>query len=443
MDTFPYTSLTKVYCVDAQVPDSACTASAFLCGVKTKKFTLGTTSAVEYDQCNSTFGNEVTSILNWAKSAGKSVGIVTTTRLMHATPAAAYAHTVNRHWFSDAEMPNVAKEQGCKDISTQLIYNIPNIEVIMGGGRKYMTPKSTKDPEYRNAAHAEGIRLDGINLIDKWIETKIDKPVFNHSVYVWNKAQLDKVNLETTDYLLGLFEPHDMAFELERNTTQDPSLVDMVDKAVRILRKNPNGFFLLVEGGRIDHGHHNGQAKHALYETITLDNSIKRAGFLTDEGDTLTVVTADHSHTLSFGGYNDRGNPILGFVSYHSDIDDKPFTSLAYGNGPGWAIVNGTRDNLTNIDTSYAKYKQQAAVPLKQETHSGEDVVVYAKGPWSHLFRGTNDQTFICHVLAYAACIGPHATHCSESKLSGAPPMNSLNHMAILIYCLLLALTMN
>lgn len=147
MDKFPFVALSKTYNTNAQVPDSAGTATAYLCGVKANEGTVGVSAATERTRCNTTQGNEVTSILRWAKDAGKSVGIVTTTRVNHATPSAAYAHSADRDWYSDNEMPPEALSQGCKDIAYQLMHNIKDIDVIMGGGRKYMYPKNRTDAE--------------------------------------------------------------------------------------------------------------------------------------------------------------------------------------------------------------------------------------------------------------------------------------------------------
>ncbi|XP_039364932.1 alkaline phosphatase, tissue-nonspecific isozyme isoform X2 [Mauremys reevesii] len=309
MDKFPYVALSKTYNTNAQVPDSAGTATAYLCGVKANEGTVGVSAAVTRAQCNTTAGNEVTSILKWAKEAGKSVGIVTTTRVNHATPSAAYAHSANRDWYSDNEMPPEAIQQGCKDIAQQLFDNIPDIEVIMGGGRKYMFPKNTSDVEYQNDDKYRGTRLDGKNLIDVWRDKK---PKDKNSWYVWNRSALLSVNPMEVDFLLGLFEPIDMMYELDRNVHTDPSLTEMVEVAIKILQRNPRGFFLLVEGGRIDHGHHEGKAKQALYEAVEMDRAIGKAGDMTSLQDTLTVVTADHSHVFTFGGYTPRGNPIFG-----------------------------------------------------------------------------------------------------------------------------------
>ncbi|KAE8594813.1 hypothetical protein XENTR_v10019813 [Xenopus tropicalis] len=415
MDKFPHVALSKTYNTNAQVPDSAGTATAYLCGVKANEGTVGVNAAAVRGQCNTTRGNEVDSILKWAKQAGKSVGVVTTTRINHATPSAAYAHCVNRDWYSDLEMPKEAVEQGCKDIAWQLMHNVPNIEVIMGGGRKYMYPRNTSDVEYPNDDKASGTRLDGLNLTQIWLDQKPNKQAAR---YVWNRQQLLSVNPQEVDHLLGLFEPIDMLYELERNTTMDPSLPEMVEMAIKILRKNPEGFFLLVEGGRIDHGHHEGKANQALHEAVQMDIAIGLAGSMTSEEDTLTVVTADHSHVFTFGGYTHRGTSIFGLAPAVSDVDQKPFTSILYGNGPGYKLVNGQRENVSTVDFSHPNYLAQSAVPLRMETHGGEDVAVFAKGPMAHLLHGVHEQNYIPHVMAYAACIGQNQDHCTSGKES-------------------------
>ncbi|KAG8569554.1 hypothetical protein GDO81_014457 [Engystomops pustulosus] len=413
MDKFPYVALAKTYNTNAQVPDSAGTATAYLCGVKANEGTVGVNAAAVRDKCNTTKGNEVDSILKWAKAAGKSVGVVTTTRVNHATPSAAYAHCVNRDWYSDNEMPKDAIDGGCKDIAWQLMYNVPDIEVIMGGGRKYMYPKNTPDVEYPKDERANGTRLDGLNLTKIWREKK---PSNKAAHYVWNREQLMALKPQDVDYLLGLFEPADLVYELERNKTTDPSLSEMVKVAISILKKNPKGFFLLVEGGRIDHGHHEGKAKQALNEAVQMDLAIGLAGEMTSVEDTLTVVTADHSHVFTFGGYTYRGTSIFGLAPSLSDIDQKPFTSILYGNGPGYKMTDGTRENVSTVDYTQASYQAQSAVPLRQETHGGEDVAVFAKGPMAHLLHGVHEQNYIPHVMAYASCVGQNQDHCTTGS---------------------------
>ncbi|XDV33141.1 hypothetical protein PO909_003695 [Leuciscus waleckii] len=246
MDTFPYVGLAKVYSVDFQIPDSAATATAYLCGVKANLNTLGVSAAARNGVCRSQKGNEVTSILRWAKDAGKSVGIVTTTRVQHATPAASYAHSASRTWYSDSDLPSSAVTGGCVDIASQMLRNT-DIDVIIGGGRKYMTPKGFPDPEYPADLSAQGQRKDNRSLIDEWLSMKEGKV----ARYVWNKRDFDAVDPEKTDYLMALFEPGDLRFDVERDPSMDPSISETTEKAIQILKKNPKGFFLLVEGHQL------------------------------------------------------------------------------------------------------------------------------------------------------------------------------------------------
>ncbi|XP_030008213.1 alkaline phosphatase, tissue-nonspecific isozyme [Sphaeramia orbicularis] len=418
MDTFPNVGLLKTYSVDFQIADSAATATAYLCGVKTNLNTLGVNAAARNGICKTQKGNEVTSILKWAKDAGKSVGIVTTTRVQHATPAATYAHSASRKWYSDADMPASAKKEGCTDIASQLLNNT-DIDVIIGGGRKYMTPRGTKDPEYPRDYKSRGKRQDGRNLINEWQSMKMGKV----ARYVWNKNDFDAVDPETTDYLMALFEPGDLRFEADRNPNMDPSIIETTEKAIRILQKNPKGFFLLVEGGRIDQAHHAGRGYMALHETVAFDNAIAKGLELTKEEETLTIVMADHSHPFTFNGYPFRGQSILGKSPLWA-MDFRPYTTLMYGNGPGHKVVNGTRPDIRDVDTKTKDYVQMAAVPTESATHSGEDVVVLARGPMAHLFDGVQEQNYVAHAMGYASCLGSDLRHCQGPD----PPQTSAVH---------------
>ncbi|NXE97815.1 PPBT protein, partial [Menura novaehollandiae] len=408
MEKFPYVALAKTYNTNAQVPDSAGTATAYLCGVKANEGTLGVSAGVTRDRCNTTKGQEVTSILRWAKDAGKAVGIVTTTRVTHATPSAAYAHSANRDWYSDGEMPPDALEGGCKDIARQLVENIRDIEVIMGGGRKYMYPKNTSDVEYPREEKHRGTRLDRRNLVQAWHEAKAPGKV---AKYVWDRPGLLALNLSRVDYLLGE-SWHPRVPWPQLGALGEPLACPGLLGSWTVLGS---------AGGRIDHGHHEGKAKQALHEAVELDRAIGLATRLTSTQDTLSVVTADHSHVFTFGGYTPRGNPIFGLAPMQSDVDRKPFTSILYGNGPGYKIVAGERENVSAVDFAHADYQAQSAVPLRQETHGGEDVAVFARGPMAHLLHGVHEQNYIPHAMAYAACIGSNRGHCNAAARPATP----------------------
>lgn len=114
----------QTYCVDRQVADSACSATAYLCGVKANYATLGVTGSVKRKDCNAMRNttNHVLSLAHWAQDAGKASGIVTTTRITHASPGGTYAHTADRDWEADAHVVKDGWDpEQCEDIASQLV----------------------------------------------------------------------------------------------------------------------------------------------------------------------------------------------------------------------------------------------------------------------------------------------------------------------------------
>nr|XP_045223826.1 alkaline phosphatase, placental type isoform X2 [Macaca fascicularis] len=285
-------------------------------------------------------------------------------------------------------------------------------KVILGGGRKYMFRMGAPDPEYPHDYSQDGTRMDGKNLVQEWLAKH------QGARYVWNRTELMQASLDpSVTHLMGLFEPGDMKYEIHRDPTLDPSLMEMTEAALRLLSRNPRGFFLFVEGGRIDHGHHESRAYRALTEAVMFDDAIERAGQLTSEEDTLTLVTADHSHVFSFGAYPLRGSSIFGLAPGKAQ-DRKAYTALLYGNGPGYVLKDGARPDVTESESGSPEYRQQAAVPLDEETHAGEDVAVFARGPQAHLVHGVQEQSFVAHVMAFAACLEPY-TACDLAPPAG------------------------
>nr|CAD7261753.1 unnamed protein product [Timema shepardi] len=336
-DRFPALALARTYNADAQIGESSACATALLCGVKANFETVGLDARGRFENCFSSFTSRVSSLIDWAQQEGKATGVVTTTRITHATPAALYAHSPSRYWEDDSKMPPQARKS-CKDITRQLVEDDPgrNINVILGGGRRHWLPKVARDPEQTNE---EGRRLDGRNLIDDWLRDKKRRGV--KAEYVWNKGQLEHVNTRTVDQLLGLFAYSHMEFEADRNPGPegDPSLAEMTRTALHVMLKNPRGFFLFIEaftfgsivditvfvifpnfpsGGRIDHAHHYNNAYRALDETLALEAALLAALSMINPAETLVVLTADHSHVMTLGGLaTPRGNPILDTFTSH------------------------------------------------------------------------------------------------------------------------------
>ncbi|MDL5364468.1 alkaline phosphatase [Xanthomonas sp. NCPPB 2654] len=424
-EAFPATALSKTYNTDSQTPDSAGTMTSITTGVKTHMGAIGV-SAGKRDACADSLGKQLLTWLELADSAGLNTGIVTTTRLTHATPAATYTHVPERNWESDTDLPEKAVAEGCRDIAQQMMGARfgRGPQVMLAGGRSQFTTVEQRDPEYDDKV---GLRLDGRDLVGEWRQRH------PQGAYAWNRGQLEAA--QNAPALLGLFEPDHMQFDHDRDQGAggDPSLAEMTRAAIRTLSRGNDGYVLMVEGGRIDHAHHAGNAYRALDETIALSQAVQAAVDATSAEDTLIVVTADHSHTLNFVGYPQRGNPILGKVRGTSgedantgelalDGNGQPYATLSYANGPGHTGASNQqpagikqfphapssfepakgRPDLTHVDTEQPDFMQEALVPTKSETHGGDDVGIWARGPGSDAFRGSLEENVIYHVIVQA-----------------------------------------
>ncbi|MFT4256801.1 MAG: alkaline phosphatase [Pseudoxanthomonas sp.] len=426
-ERFPATALSRTYNTDSQTPDSAGTMTAITTGVKSHMGAIGVYAGHE-DDCADSLGKQALTWLELADSAGLATGVVSTARITHATPAATYAHVPDRGWENDAALPAKAVEQGCKDIAQQLLSSSRfgrGPQVVLGGGRKEFITADEADPQQ---AGKRGLRRDGRDLVAEWKQSHPD------GAYVTDAAQLAAAQDAPT--LLGLFNYDHMQYDHDRIAAGaiEPSLADMTRAAISRLSRNPDGYVLMVEGARIDMASHEGNAFRALDETIALSEAVQAAVDATSAEDTLIIVTADHSHTLNFVGYPVRGNPILdkvrGKTSFDGQpgelalaLDGRPYTTLQYANGPGNTGASDSqpagpkryphapkkllapaagRPDLTRIDTAAPDYMQESLVPLKDESHGGDDVGIWARGPGSEAVRGSVEQNVIYHFIVQA-----------------------------------------
>ncbi|XP_017013829.2 alkaline phosphatase, tissue-nonspecific isozyme [Drosophila takahashii] len=377
VERFPFAGLSKTYCVDEQTPDSACTATAYLGGVKTRSGTVGQSAS----------GERVESVLQWAQRAGKATGVVTTTRLTDASPAGAYAHVRRRGEELEIARQLVEEEPGRK------------LHVILGGGLGKFADE----------------RRDGKDLLSQWRE---DHP---GGCYARTLKELRNctADTETNGSLLGIFSDSHMSYHLAASKEQ-PRLCEMAAAAIERLEQRSqedggSGYFAFIEGGRIDHGHHETRVGYALDEMLEFDAAVETVLGMTDPRETLLVVTADHSHTLSMAGYARRGTPILGMDIQQRDLDGVPYSTLNYAIGK-WQSLDkeGRRESpgKTLSPTSYTP----SYIHGRKGVHSGEDVAVFAMGPQSHLFGGVMEQNLLPHLMGYAACLGSGVTVCSQDK---------------------------
>jgi alkaline phosphatase len=408
MDTLPETAFVKTFSANAQVTDSAPSMAAYMTGVKMNNEVISMTpptsafnpiTGTDYvsgaDSTCPTSGNgsPVTTMLELAKAGGLATGVVTTTRITHATPATTYAHICHRDGENNIAAQMVPQGAG---------YNsalLDGIDVVMGGGLRHFLPKGT----------AGSSRSDSRDLV---AEMKARGYAF-----AGNKVDFNK--LPASGKLLALFTPSHMAYDLDRDTSLEPSLAEMTARSIDQLKGNSKGMFLMVEGGRIDHALHETTARKALADTVAFDNAIKTAidkMQAIDPGlkNTLIVVTADHDHTLVLNGYaartgksTDASPGVLGLLRSYvdgalaKDTGGNPYTIIGFGNGENRP---GTRTALTDVQVYDKSYHQEAVIPTTagNETHGGGNVFLGAIGRGADSFSGTIDNTAVFGLIRKA-----------------------------------------
>lgn len=385
-ETFDNVALVKTYNTNAQVPDSAGTATAMHSGSKTRIGVLGIGPEAARGSCADALAHPLPLLGEEAKRKGLSLGIVSTARLTHATPASVYARSPDRNWETDAAIPADEAVLGCTDIASQLVAS--SWDVALGGGSRSFF-----------GGDLGGRRSDpAANLPADWVSQ-------TGGSYVTDASELAAAPMDKP--VLGLFSPSHMTYTARREADNaEPTLTDMTAQAIARLKEDEDGFYLMVESGRIDHAHHDGRAGVALEETVEFARAIQYAIDNTDPAETLILVTADHSHVFTIAGYPRRGNDILGLVVPPAgDItnteepipanDGKPYTTLGYANGPGSiAGLDPRPDPETGVTA-----RQQSTIPLGSETHAGEDVALYAQGPGAEKARGVIEQNVIYDII--------------------------------------------
>ena len=402
-ERFPNVALVKTYNTNRQVPDSAGTATAMMTGQKTRAGLINVGAASRRRSCAGALDNPLTTIAERARNRGVAVGVVTTTRLTHATPATVYARSPERDWEDDRFLAEEDWQLGCRDIAYQLVHMAPGsgLDVAMGGGSQ----------QFFGSEH-DGLRKSpSDDLVRDWLSAAPNRR------YINSADQL--ASLGPGDQVLGLFARSHPAYMAEKkDSSTEPTLSEMTTAAITLLDANDAGYFLMVEGGRIDHGHHDGRAGYALTETQAFSEAIEAALSMVDLTETLVLVTADHSHVFTIGGYVTRGNPILGLVVKNDTqgepqpepdlaADGQPYTTLAYANGRG-AVTEMPRPTPgTGIDAM-----QQALTPViarnidgstdLDETHGGEDVALYAIGAGADAAHGVIEQNRIYDIMVSA-----------------------------------------
>jgi alkaline phosphatase len=405
----PNTALVRTHSLDRLVTDSAASAAAMLSGRKVASGTFGLSPEVRFrcsaptradgepnpvHPCDSAV-RPVPSLADLALEAGMAVGVVTTTTITHATPAALYAHSDDRNREAD--------------VARQLVER-SDLSFVAGGGRRLFLPEGRIDGQGR-----PGGREDDRDLLSELVER-------GYAVAETGSGLREAVRAGAPKVVALLASEH-LPFELQRAAGSDdvPSLAELTELAIRHLSRHEGGWLLVVEGGRIDHAQHGNLARLALEDAVAFDHAVESARRATSEEQTLILVTADHGHPLSIAGYALVDDPILGAARDfrgvdHADTDadgrpdplrasdGKGMTTLLFGNGPGHgdpeAPGSGREDPLALGDGLLdPRYRQESAVPLPYSTHEGADVFLTGVGPGADRVRGFLDNTEVYRIL--------------------------------------------
>lgn len=393
------TARIKTYSNNFQTTDSAPSMGAYMTGVKINQdgISIKDARAIDpdkdangnrtVDKCGENNGQVVPTILELAKAAGKAVGAVTTTELTHATPASTFSHVCHRNAGYTIARQVVPGGAG---------YNTAlkdGVDVLMGGGRHHFTP-------YDKTRNPKG-RADGRDL----------EAEFAAQGYAVGRTRADMMSARPGRKFVGIYSADDhLDYALARRPEQ-PALSEMALKAIELLSQDPDGFFLMVEGGKIDHALHDTNARNALADTVAFDEAIQAAIERMRQIDpglehTLIVVTADHDHTMVLNGYPKRGSKVLDIVHDYAsgepkkDADGKTFTALVFGNGK---VRPDVRADVDSAQAQAGDYQQEAGVRTLYESHGGGDVKLYATGAGSAPFKGTMENTQVFHLMKAAA----------------------------------------
>lgn len=348
----------RTYSSNSKVTDSAAAGTAMATGVKTNNGMISTTPD----------GKELKTILEVVEEKGKSSGLVATSTITHATPAVFASHVASRS--SEA------------DIAPQLLEN--DVDVILGGGKKYF-PDSLLDEAAKDGYH-----------------------------YVTNQDELKTV--KKTDKLIGLFAEDGMAPELDRDETNQPSLAEMTESAIDVLKKDKDGFFLMVEGSQIDWAGHDNDAAWAMKDSEAFESAVAVAvDFAKRDGKTLVVVAGDHdTGGMSVGGYGkgDTNLEILRNVTATGDFMESKLNSERSNIKEvmkQYTDLDITDEEETRIKLATSPstiinqiVSERAVVGWSSTGHTGTDVPLYAFGPGSHLFAGLHENTSLPVLMAEA-----------------------------------------
>ncbi|MCP3026563.1 alkaline phosphatase [Halobacillus sp. A5] len=390
MESLENVGMMRTYSDDNSVTDSGAAGTALATGEKTYNGAIGVDSE----------GEEVDSILDLYQNQGKKVGVISTNTVTDATPAAYTA--------------SVADRDGQDEIARQMLEQ--QYDVLLGGGADYFSPDSQ----------------DGTDLVEEFQSTGYE--------FVDNESSLEEAG--TPDKLLGLFNDSYMSYKTDRDelNSEEPSLEAMTDKSLDVLSQDDDGFFLMVEGARIDHAAHAADATGVWEETMEFDRTVEQVvNWAEDRDDTMVVVLADHetmgmsaTEPMDIEGLKDvEVSPE--YMAQELEMDEETgtfseesvkqvfqeYANIEISDAEVEEFLSHVQDSDGEVYPAYrvgwevgsviaAHYKVGALdTEIRAESgtggHTGNMVPVFATGAGSEDFEGVMDNTDIVELIANSA----------------------------------------
>ncbi|MED4018231.1 alkaline phosphatase [Sutcliffiella cohnii] len=362
----------RTHSAESAITDSAPAATALATGYKSNDKVIGllpevvNTPGVDAVDPEDAY-KPVANVLEGAKLLGKSTGIISTSEIQHATPAGFSSHATHRSNY--------------QDIAEQQVYQ--EIDVVLGGGKEALQPGTT-----RNA------RVDGENLIE----------VLENKGYDFVESRDELLNTNSNK-IWGSFAPSALAYDFDRQATNnnEPSLAEMTKKAIDTLSQNEKGFFLFVEGSKVDWAAHANDTIGILSDVLAFDDAVKEAlDFAKKDGNTMVIAVSDHGNSgITMGNVNTNSNypeiPVSAYIDplkkatmtiegalrqLKSDRSNMKEVAELYG------LDNLTATEIEHLQTSKTlqadmtkMLADRANIGFSTGGHTGEDVFLYAYGP--------------------------------------------------------------
>ncbi|MGG0409712.1 alkaline phosphatase [Peribacillus simplex] len=362
----------RTYSAESAITDSAPAATALATGNKSNDKFVGVLPSIVnspgLDPVNPKNAHKpVANVLEGAKQAGKATGIISTSEIQHATPAGFSAHVTHRSNY--------------RDIAEQQVYQ--GIDVVLGGGKESLLPGKTKNA-----------RIDGENLLEVLDEEKYD--------FVETR---DELLNSKSNKIWGSFAPSALAYDLDRETTKpsEPTLAEMTNKALKTLKKDKDGFFLFVEGSKIDWAAHGNDTIGMISDTLAFDDAVNEAlKFAKNDGNTMVIAVTDHGNSgITMGNANTSSSypetPVSAYIDPlkkakltvegalsklkpdHSNLKE---VAALYGLDDLTSEESAKLSSSKNVGAEMTKMlANRANIGFTTGGHTGEDVSLYSYGP--------------------------------------------------------------